>query len=143
MSKVQEEESGLTPATEAQVADTAKIVQKLSETGVPKVDMDPRPFRQLLSSDQDLVAVFMALEGAIWRSFGEDIRRSPFDFKKPTEAEVKRRFQICERWFRHSRGDLGYSLERTLDLMGRALRAELDGTSFDPEAGASRIWTPT
>jgi hypothetical protein len=38
---------------------------------------------------------------------------------------------------------LGYSLEQTLDSMGRALRCELDGGIFDPPKAGSRIYTPT
>lgn len=141
MSKYDEDVDG----PEAQrVIETAKIVQKLSEDGVPKIGADPRPFAQLLSSDRELAAVLLCVEEVIWRSFGEDIRRDPFGYKKPTPAEVKRRFGLCETWFRKARGDLGYSLERTLDMMGHALRAALDGQDFDPSAAeSSRIWTPT
>lgn len=108
----------------------------------PDIPVNPKPFADLLSREEDLVRVFDALEQAIWKSFGVDVQREPFKPPQMTGAEIKRRFQICERWFREARADRGYSLERTLDLMAQALRCELDGVEFDPETGP-RIWTPT
>lgn len=112
---------------------------------IPKIelDTDPKPFRSLLSNERDLHRVFEAVQCTIWRSFGTDIQREPFKQHKITKPEIKRRFKICEAWFRRARGDLGYSLERTLDMMGHALRCELDGRSFDPTDTGPKIWTPT
>ena len=108
-----------------------------------ELDADPKPFRSLLSDDRDLQRVFAAIQDVIWRSFGTDIQREPFKQFRVTKADIKRRFGICERWFRRARGDLGYSLERTLDMMGHALRCELDNRPFDPQSGGPKIWTPT
>jgi hypothetical protein len=60
-----------------------------------------------------------------------------------TKDELKHRFKICEAWIRRARGDLGMSLEKTLDLLPHALRSELDGNRFDPDTMQTRIWTPT
>jgi hypothetical protein len=125
------------------VDERVEITKKLAEDGVPQLEFDRKPFAALVKSDDDLRRVFETLEGVIWRSFAEDVRRNPFGYTKPTVSEVKRRFKICENWIRHARGDVGYSLEQTLDLMGHALRAELDGKAFDPPKPGSRIWTPT
>jgi hypothetical protein len=67
-------------------------------------------------------------------SFRED--RSRF-----TGSEVKRRFQICERWFRELRAEHGWSVPRILDNLPRILRAQLDGAPFDPTT-ERQIWTP-
>lgn len=125
------------------IDERVEITKKLVEDGVPGLEFDRKPFASLVKSDADLARVFEALEGTIWRSFAEDIRRDPFGYTKPTLDEVKRRFKICENWIRHARGDVGYSLEQTLDLMGQALRSELDGQPFNPPKPGSRIWTPT
>lgn len=115
----------------------------LAEIGVPKIEGERKPFAALLNNEADLRRVFEHIEATIWRSFAEDIRRNPLTFVKPTYNEARSRFKLCETWFRHARGELGYSLEQTLDLMGRALRCWLDGVDFEPAKAGSRIWTPT
>jgi len=104
---------------------------------------DAKPFKSLFEKEEDLKTAFQKLDEVIWRSFAVDAQREPFKTITPTKPEIKRRFSICEAWIRHGRGDLGYSLERTLDLMGQALRAELDGITFAPEKGDRTLWTPT
>jgi len=120
-----------------------QATMKLMEQGVPQIQGDPKPFASLMRSDADLRLVFEAIENSIWRSFGEDQRRKPFSTVRPTHDEVRRRFAICEKWFRRARGDMDYSVTQTLDLMGKALRCELDGQVYEPLAPGSRIWTPT
>lgn len=122
------------------MSDDSKLV--LPKQAV-QLDLDPKPFKDLLSKEEDLKRVFLSIQDAIWRSFGRDIQREPFKQLKVTREKIKHRFKICEAWFRHARGDLGYSLEKTLDLMGQALFSELDGITFDPESGGPKIWTPT
>jgi len=103
---------------------------------------DPAPFLKLLNSKEDARRVFQAVEDAIFRSFGQDQQRSMLiTIQSPTKDEVRRRTKMCVDWFRKARGDLGFSLQRTLDLMPHALRCTLDGREFDPDA--SPIWTPT
>lgn len=122
----------------------AAAMKQLHEAGgVQMPELDPRPFAALLSRDADLVRVFKKLEEVLWTSFAMDIRRNLGIQTRPTAHEIRRRFKICEAWFRRARGDLGFSLERTLDLMNHALRAELDGLPFDPDDPERRIWTPT
>ena len=125
--------------------DTAK---KFLETVKPNaIEFDSKPFKSLMRNDAELKRTYEAIESAIFRSIATDIQREPFSHiaqRGITKDEIKYRFKICEAWFRHARGDLGYSLEKTIDLMGHALRCELDGQVFDPEALATkRIWTPT
>jgi len=91
-----------------------------------------------------MARVAQVLHDTILRSFGEDQKRQPDREVKVTQAETKRRFKMCETWFRRARGDLGFGLERTLDLMPHALRCAIDGVDFDPEPNAeASIWTPT
>jgi hypothetical protein len=54
-----------------------------------------------------------------------------------TKNDVKRRFDILAKWFKVMRGDLGWSLQRALDTLPRALRAELDGEEFVPDNRAT------
>jgi hypothetical protein len=130
----------------AQELNTAAIAAELAQTERSQLDIDPKPFAALLSNDADLVAVFEHLERAIFRSFAVDIQREPFGplaQRGVTREELKRRFRFCEAWFRRARGDLGMSLEKTLDLMGHALRCAIDGREFDPNATQTQLWSPT
>jgi len=57
-----------------------------------------------------------------------------------TQAEVRRRFGICERLFRQLRGDLHWGLTRVLDHLPTYLRYELDGQPWEPDARS--CWMP-
>jgi hypothetical protein len=84
--------------------------------------------------DSKLVgSAVLGFQRAIERSFVED--HGP-----QTQAEIKRRFDICARVFRVLRGDLKWSVTRILDHLPRYLRCELDGQPWKPDA--STIWTP-
>lgn len=107
------------------------------------VSGEPAPFLKLLSSKRELKETMDKIEDCILRSFGQDAQREPFKQHKVTQVEVKHRFGICERWIRRARGDLKFSMQKTLDLMQHALRSELDGKVYDPDQPAGRIWTPT
>jgi len=48
------------------------------------------------------------------------------------ESVIKERFKICEKWVRTLRGELHWPLRKILDMLPRALRAELDGETFVP-----------
>lgn len=63
------------------------------------------------------------------------------DRSRITGREVRRRFTICERWFRALRSEHGWSVPRILDNLPRILRADLDGAPFDPTA-ERLIWSP-
>ena len=71
---------------------------------------------------------------------GIDKRSFAQDFARPTGHEVRRRFRICERLFRHLRGDLGWGLERVLHRLPYYLRCELDGQHWKPDTRT--IWMP-
>lgn len=104
---------------------------------------EPAPFYKLLGNKRELKQVMDKIEHCILKSFGQDAQREPFKQHRVTQVEVKHRFGICERWIRRARGDLKFSMQKTLDLMQHALRSELDGQVYDPNQPATRIWTPT
>jgi len=54
-----------------------------------------------------------------------------------TLGEVKSRFNILIRWFKVMRGDLKWSIQRTLSALPHALRTELDGGKYEPPVRAS------
>jgi len=120
-----------------------RLVLTPAELAYGIASADRKPFATMYRSEEELKVFMVAVEAVIWRSFAEDAKREPFKEHKPTNNEIKRRFTICEAWVRHARGDLGYSLERTVDLMAHALRCELDGITFDPEKGDKTLWSPT
>ena len=57
-----------------------------------------------------------------------------------TQAEIKRRFDICLRWFKELRFERKFSIERCVDEMPKALRAELDGLPYQPHGRS--LWMP-
>jgi len=148
-SKEEKREQYLADQEETQAEDNlielqhrADAMKKLHEQGGVQLPyIDPKPFASLLSKEEDLKRVFEKIEEVLWTSFAMDIRLRLGG--RPTGNEIHRRFKICENWFRRARAELGLSLEKTLDLMNHALRAELDGLPFDPSNPERRIWTPT
>ena len=90
------------------------------------------PFLDIADSEQVQRAV-LGIERAVARSFETDAARM-------TDAEVRRRFGICERLFRQLRGDLRWGLHRVLDHLPHYLRCELDGQAWEPDRRT--IWMP-
>jgi hypothetical protein len=97
-------------------------------------------FTPLVRSTSDLKLLQAKLSEVIQDSFVQDAVRSKGRVVG-TQAEVKRRTEICLKWFRVMRGDLGYSTERALDFLSLALRKELDGESWEPPAQGA-AWGP-
>ncbi len=89
-------------------------------------------FLDLVEQGQLAQALF-AMERVVTRSFEVDGSRL-------TAAEVRRRFQICERLFRQLRGDLRWGLVRVLDHLPHYLRCELDGQAWEPDRRT--CWMP-
>lgn len=92
----------------------------------------PGNFLALIDGEQ-LGRVVLGIEAAVTRSFTTDGTRL-------TDAEVRRRFGICERLFRQLRGDLGWGVARVLDHLPHYLRCELDGQAWEPDQ--RMCWMP-
>jgi hypothetical protein len=92
----------------------------------------PGDFLALIESEQ-LGRVMLGIEHAVTRSFETDGARM-------ADAEVRRRFGICERLFRQLRGDLGWGVVRVLDRLPHYLRCELDGQAWEPDRRT--LWIP-
>jgi hypothetical protein len=90
------------------------------------------PFLDLVEQGR-LDHAVLAIEHTVTRSFEADGSRV-------TRAEVRRRFEICERLFRQLRGDLGWGLVRVLDHLPHYLRCELDGQAWEPDRRT--CWMP-
>lgn len=102
----------------------------------------PGPFAELATDPAQLERTHLAFERAILASFGEDAARSGSRIPpRVTQAEIKRRFEILERWFRILRRELGWSLPRALDHLSAILRSELGGVPWTPPA-QGRAWIP-
>lgn len=97
-----------------------------------QVTIDTKPFAELLNKPEDFEFVRSSLDHTIFSSFGI-IDHAIFGREvKITQSEIKRRFHICEKWFRIMRGECGFGLKRTLDKMPKALACELLDQEFDP-----------
>jgi hypothetical protein len=90
------------------------------------------PFLDLVEQGR-LDHAVLAIEHIVTRSFETDGARV-------TGAEVRRRFEICERLFRQLRGDLGWGLQRVLDHLPHYVRCELDGQPWEPDRRT--CWMP-
>lgn len=101
------------------------------------------PFADLSYNPSLLRRASRAFVDALARSFAEDEKRmgAAFTARINTESERKRRAAILAKWYRILTGDERYSPQHALDEMGRALRAELDGTPYAPPR-ANRLWSP-
>jgi len=102
------------------------------------------PFADLVGTPQKYKLVAQRFAQILAASFDDDERRQGKDYAKRvcTQQEQKRRAEILGRWFREMRGDLGWSVERTLDHLAVALRTELDGGTYTPPADRNRLWAP-
>ena len=92
----------------------------------------PGDFLDLVDSGQ-LARAVVGIEQAVTGSFETDGARM-------TDAEIRRRFAICERLFRQLRGDLGWGLVRVIDHLPHYLRCELDGQAWEPDRRT--LWMP-
>lgn len=103
----------------------------------------PTPFMDLLDDPKEFRKLVLAFAHILRGSFITDERRRGKEYRQRihTQAEEKRRADILGRWFRVMRGDLGFSMQLTMDQLPRALRAELDGETYEPP-DKNRLWTP-
>jgi hypothetical protein len=62
------------------------------------------------------------------------------NMRNPTQAEIRRRFEICVKWAKVMRGDLQWGLDRVCDNLQHALRAELLGQEYKPDNRS--CWMP-
>ena len=99
-----------------------------------------------LFSDGQLQTVSRRFVKIVSASFSEDRNKLivlASDMKPPTQNEIKHRTEILYKWLITMRGDLGYSLERSLDMLPQALRSELDGTHWTPPPAERASWGAT
>jgi len=99
------------------------------------------PFLDLMPTERE--AVQRRLVQILIESFQTDENRMGREFRLriSTQAEEKKRAKILFKWLRIMRGDLGYSMQQSLDIVPHALRTELDGGSYSPPP-KNRLWTP-
>jgi hypothetical protein len=104
---------------------------------------EPTPFYRLLDNPEQYEATVRRMMMILAGSFRTDQQRTGKGYrsKAVTEHEKRRRMTILIKWFRLMRSESGYSLQRTLDELPRALRTELDGRVFEPPP-KNRLWTP-
>lgn len=91
-------------------------------------------FAKLLDSPALIGKVTLAFENAIAGSFEKHKMRHM------TQAEVKRRFEICSEIFEKLRSELAWGIDRIIDQMPHYLDEVLSGRDFVPNART--VWTP-
>lgn len=100
---------------------------------IPLIGSSPKPFAELFADKPALARAVNSFYKTIAESFIQCGGRT-------SESEIKRRFAICEKWFRTLRADLKWSVDRCLSELPRALVAELNGEKYEPVNRA--IWLP-
>lgn len=101
--------------------------------------VDKRPFAELFNSPEDFQRVFERLEHTILMSFAI-IDKKLYGKVEITQEAIKQRFSICEKWFRIMRGEIGYGLTETLDMLPKALACDLLGIPYDPKKRENKGW---
>ena len=97
----------------------------------------------LLNRPEDFEAVASRFEHIIWSSFAHiDKKLNPNMDIKPPFSEIKRRFDICLKWFRIMRLDLGFGQQRALDILSWVLANVLLEIEFSLEDLKTRAWSP-
>ena len=105
--------------------------------------MEPGVFANLVEGNQ-IPKLVAGISAAVSKSF--DVDQQPGHLilvtgvRRVTKEETDRRVKICVGIFKVLRGDLKWSLDRIVDHLPKYLRAELDGTSWEPSARAG-LWT--
>ena len=79
-----------------------------------------------------------AFAGAAYSALDTSFKEA--NMRNPTQAEIRRRFEICVKWAKVLRGDLGWGIARICDTLTDALRTELLGQEFKPSERA--CWMP-
>ncbi len=88
----------------------------------------------LISEPAQLARVTMGFHDSIVMSLA-------LDNATVTDAEVKRRFDLCVKIFKLLRGDVKWGVARILDYLPEYLRAEIDGDSWEPDK--RNCWIPS
>lgn len=105
--------------------------------------MELGPIASLALEDKQIAKVVRGIESAVTRSFLDDMMPGRIILvhasARPTKDEMKRRAAICIEVIRTLRGDLKWGIERILDTLHTALRAKLDGTTWEPMSNG-RSW---
>ncbi len=88
----------------------------------------------LFGNGNDLGTLTRGVTEAVGKSFSQQSMRNP------SHDEIRRRFTICMKWAKVFRGDLSWGMQRIVDELPNALRAELLGTSYSPPT--RQCWIP-
>ena len=116
-----------------------KRVARVAPALAPAVHGSRAPFAELVDDQHLLAKVTIGLETIISESFMPG--KNPVRDGVPTQAHVRERFAICARWFRTLRKDKLWGVNRILDSLPRALHAELNGNTWEPDDRA--CWVPS
>jgi hypothetical protein len=111
--------------------------------GADRSDQKGHPFAELRDQPQLYGKVVGGFEKALKHSFREDRDRMGEEFvrKIQTLFEVRRRFKILSKWYQILVNESRFSPQHAIDEIPRALRAELDGTPYEPPQ-STHLWTP-
>lgn len=107
----------------------------MSSIIVPKTfGQETYPFLEILRSPAIALELNLAVCSALNHSLKIDERQMGKSFvtKIKTQAEIRSRSGIMLKWYRTMRCECGYSHQRAIDHLYKALRAELDGGKFEP-----------
>jgi len=97
-----------------------------------ELHIDQHVFSDLLEKPEDFDRVYSVFYSTIMLSFRIVDTAALGKPSIISQEEVKRRFKICEKWFRTLQGDVGFSLNRTLDSIPQALVCELTDQEYKP-----------
>lgn len=105
----------------------------------PKLEFPDKSIAETVRSEatpQQLVAVFQKVIAGSFKQERQRGERAVF-----SDRELRRRTEICWKWFRIMRHECGYTVDRAFDFLPIALRKELDGVPWEPPSKNSP-WGP-
>lgn len=102
-------------------------------TGI--VDVDGKALAESAGASASPREIVQNIQKAIATSFKEERLRG--EVPVVSDREIKRRVELCWKWYRIMRHDCGFSNEKAFDFLATALRKALDNVAWEPPKGSS------
>lgn len=92
---------------------------------------------EMTSDPKNRNKLLLGIHAAVKSSYERDLRDARGN-AITTEAEAKRRCNLCIDMAKQLRHDAGWSIPRIVDALPKMLRRKLDGQDFDPTTETAR-----
>lgn len=101
--------------------------------------IDPTLLTMVSEDPRNIAKLVRGIEKAVQRSYDQDAIRDGAGRVVTTQAEIRRRTNLCIDMAKDLRHDAKWSIDRISDALPRMLRRRLDGQDFDPTTEHARL----